>query len=521
MTHAKSLAIGGPASRKPAPSAVKITEDTRQRFAPHGVLALQPQAFGMLFECEAHSEPELTDSGVAVIDIHGPLMNHAGFFFDSYEAIKQRTAAAIALSPRAIVLAIDSPGGLVAGAFDTARELRAMAAAAQVDLRAHISGVGASAAYALASSASWIGVSQTAMVGSIGIIDTIVDQTQQNAMVGLNVQLIASGLRKTDGNPDMPITEGALKAGQERVNALAEMFFELVSNEHGWGGSVDDLRALQAGVFNGRQAVEMRLASEVATLDQTIDLATAGAVSSLSSEAETKGSETMSMQDAIDALREAAEGDNEDEAKKARKMLSALEDDDDTSAEGDDDDDTSAEGDDDEDKPEAKSAEGDDDDTSAEGDDDEDKPEAKSGAKASAKDIALRALAKVHNMEAAQKKEKRDRIRAELIASRDDLAPEMVALLQDRTTPLATVRKMVKTLKRGKPVERKQVTANAATAIGTRGENAGNDRSSRLGPDQRASLDAAMGLANTTTAIKHDGNRMIFGASVPKTQEGK
>ncbi len=212
----------------------------------------------------------------------------------------------------------------MSGAFDTARELRAMCEAAQCELRAHIGGTGASAAYALASAASWIGVSQTAAVGSIGIIDTLVDATEQNKMFGLNVQLVASGVRKADGNPDQPISEGAIKATQARVDEVAEMFFALVES-HGWG-SVDDLRALQGAVVTGEQAVSMGLASQVATLQQAIAFGSPGASSET-----TNGENEMPtpMEDAIKSLREAAESEDEEESKRAKAALAALDDSDD------------------------------------------------------------------------------------------------------------------------------------------------------------------------------------------------
>ena len=217
----------------------------KAQYKPQGeLLALEPKAFGLFFDMPEHDdEPELTDDGVVVIDIIGPLMHQKSFWFDSYDAIKARVAAAIALSPRIIILAIDSPGGVVSGAFDTARAIRRMTEDAQVNTYAHVTGVGASAAYALATAASYIGVSETAMIGSIGVLDMLVDATEHNALHGINVKLIASGQRKTDGHPDEPMSEGAIKATQARVDELASMFFALVE-EHGYGKQ-DDLRAMQ------------------------------------------------------------------------------------------------------------------------------------------------------------------------------------------------------------------------------------------------------------------------------------
>lgn len=489
---------------------VAVSEE-RRRFVPQGKpLALDPKALGLPFPMVTHQEPEMSDDGVVIINIHGPLMHHPSFFFDSYDAITCRMQAALSLQPRLVVLSIDSPGGLVSGAFDTARQLRELCGAAGVKLYSHIAGVGASAAYALATAGEYIGASQTAMVGSIGVLDMLVDATAQNEMLGLNVQLIASGQRKTDGNPDAQMTEGAVSATQQRVDELAEMFFDLVT-EHEYGNGQDELRALQAGVFTGEEAVSLGLATEVITQDKMLALARQGAT--MPDKATMKGEQmTTPMEDAIESLRQAAEGDNEEEAEKARKMLSAL-DDEETDAEGDEEE-PDAEG--DEEEPDAE----DDEEPEAEGDEEEpeaqdDDEDAKAG---SAKSIALRALAKVHNMEARRKQEKLARVRAKLIASRPDFSDEMVALLQDKSTPIKTVRKMVATLEVGKPRRTRKSAAASTTAVGTRGNGNSVDRSARLPADDAHNLKVQMGLVKTIKAIKHEPNRMIFGASVAQKE---
>jgi len=495
----------------------------RQRYAPIGALALNPKAFGQVFDLPDDDEDggALPDNGVAVVTIRGPLMNHAEWFFDSYESIKNRVREALELRPKMVVLSIDSPGGLVSGAFDTARELRAMAEASSVDLFAHVEGQATSAAYALASSASWIGVSRSAMLGSIGVIDMMVDATAQNQMMGLDVQLVTSGERKADGNPNAAISEQALGASQTRVDKLAEMFFSLVV-EHGWGGSVDALRSMQAGIVTGDDAVKVGLATQVATLEQTIAFAKPATMRDGSGAESTEGKYTMAttpMDDAVASLRKAAEGEDEDEARKARAALKALgvEDDEDDSAEGED----NEESQDDDDPPEAQddddddsaSAQDDDDDASAQDDDDD----AQAAAGADANAIAAMALAEVHKIKHARKAEKTARERKRLLASRPDFAPELIKVL--RSAPMATVRDMCKTLPRGPArVER---TAAAATATGTRGKSQGDDRAPRLAPEQKAALDAQMGLTETQAAVVNSPNRMSFGVRVPIAQKGK
>lgn len=483
----------------------------QQRFAPHGTLALHPKAFGLVVDCVDPKPAALAPSGVAVVAIRGPLMHRHDFFFDSYEAIKERITAAVALSPKAILLSIDSPGGLVSGMLDTARAIRKQCADAGVPLLAHVEAQATSAAYALASAAGWIGVSESATIGSIGVIDMLVDATAQNAMMGLSVRLVTSGARKADGNPNASISDDALASSQSRVDTLAAMFFDLVA-EHKWGGSADRLRALQAATMTGLEAVSIGLASKVATFDQAIAFAST-TDGRAGSEVTAKGNETMATyEEAIAALRKMAEGDDED-AKKAKAALAAME-------------------------PDHKEPDGDEGATDGEPDGDEPKPDADASAedeeastdaevdpkrvdaKADAASIAAQALAEVHKINVERANEKATAERSKLLASRPDFAPELVKVL--RTAPLAMVRNMVATLPKG-PARKDRVAA-AASATGTRGDGQGDGFAPRLPPQEKSALDQAMGLAESTTATIHTPNKMSFGVRVPAVagaQKGK
>ena len=289
----------------------------RGRFAPMGLLAVGPKAFGFIFDLP--DEPTVDMRGdVAIVNVRGPLMHHHEWCFDSYDDIKARVATALDRKPKAIVLSLDSPGGLVSGCFETAREVRDLARAAGVPLRAYIDGQATSAAYALACAAESITVPATGIVGSIGVIDTLVDATAQDAMWGVAFRMIASGARKTDGNPHEKISDDAIFAAQKRVDSLAEIFFAHVSASRP-GLSVEQIRALEAGLSHGAEAVELGLADAVGTLDDLLAMLASGA------QATTEGNSTMSAyDDAVAALRKAAEGDGE-EAENAKRMLAALE----------------------------------------------------------------------------------------------------------------------------------------------------------------------------------------------------
>lgn len=108
--------------------------------------------------------------GVAVVPVYGALIRHNGAG-GSYAEIRRDLAAAIG-DPRvaSILLAIESPGGMVVGCDECAAAVAE--AARQKPVVAHIDGVGASAAYWLASQARQIFAAPTAVVGSVGAMIT-------------------------------------------------------------------------------------------------------------------------------------------------------------------------------------------------------------------------------------------------------------------------------------------------------------------------------------------------------------
>lgn len=478
-----------------------MTKRTQRRFAPHGALAILPKAFGAAFDESTPAPPEDFGAGVAVVTVRGPLMHHEDYCFDSYTSILARAAQAIEDGAREIVLDIDSPGGLVSGAFDAARQLRAMCEARGVALRAHVTGQATSAAYAIATAASWIGVSRSASLGSIGVIDTLVDVTEQNKAMGINVQLVTSGARKADGNPNVSVSDEALGAAKTRVDMLAGMFFDLVV-EHGWAPNAESVAALQASVVTGEQAVTLGLASGIATLAETIAFdARAEAKATETGKAENTMAEPM--EDAVASLRKMAEDGDEEESKKARAALKAL---------GEDmpDDEESSEDEESAEEEEEAKAEEDKEEMKAE----EDEEKMSEAARAHA--LATQALAKVHTMEATAAKQRAAAERATLLASRPDFGADLRAVLSDPKTPLATVRKMCAELEKGPT--RVSRTAAATTATGTRGEAQGT-MAPRLPPEEKLILDQKMGLLEMTAKTINDDHRLSFGVRRPVTKK--
>jgi ClpP class serine protease len=457
---------------------------TVQRFAPAGALALDPRAFGQTFDVVRPDPVPVESDAVAIVTIRGPLMHHSHPFFDSYEEITRRVSMAVAARPRAVVLSIDSPGGAVAGCFETSRALRQIAADAGVPLAAYVDGHATSAAYALACAAEQIVVPGSGFVGSVGIIDTMVDASSQDEALGLKVAIVTSGARKADGNPHVPMSSEALVAAQARVNSLAELFFALVEDTRPLVAG--EARALEAALYHGADAVDVGLADQVMSLDEL--LASLSATEATQDQTKENDMASKPMEDARAALRKAAESDDEEEAKKAKAALAAMDDADEEEAESDEDDAEAS----------ASASEGDSDDE-------------EEGASASATPTVLSLAAELHTLKAEREAEKRQAERSRLLAQRPDFDKKTLAALAK--APIETVRQLVETL----PKRDLSALAASDTPDVTQGGGEG-DGSDRLPAADAAELDRLMGLSASSTGVVNEPHKMVLGAHVRSTE---
>ena len=209
---------------------------------------------------------------VAVIPIHGTLVRRTSGIeaesgLASYTGIAAQLDAALA-SPEiaAILLDIDSPGGESGGMFDLADRIRAASEVKPVWAVAN--DMAFSAAYALASAATRVFVARTGGVGSIGVIAMHVDQSVKDAQDGVRYTAVFAGERKNDLNPHEPISNEAHAVLKAEVVRIYDLFVETVARHRGL--DADAVRATEAGLFFGPDAVATGLADAVGSLEDAL-----------------------------------------------------------------------------------------------------------------------------------------------------------------------------------------------------------------------------------------------------------
>lgn len=173
---------------------------------------------------------------------------------------QQIRAAADEPTTRAVVLKVNSPGGDVAGMSDVVDAVRY--AKSKKPVHTIASDVAASSAFWAVALSNEIVTTETGLVGSIGtMLGPIVDASGAMANAGLQVFFVGSGENKGVGTPGVPLNE-SMKAQLTRLcQSLAEPFFAVVAE--GRKMSVDKVKALEAGVFSGTDAVAAGLVDRI------------------------------------------------------------------------------------------------------------------------------------------------------------------------------------------------------------------------------------------------------------------
>ncbi|WKB54373.1 S49 family peptidase [Eleftheria terrae] len=210
-----------------------------------------------------------TAPGIALIPIHGTLVRRsmgleAASGLTSYAEIGARLDAALAdPEVKGILLDIDSPGGEAGGVFELAQRIRT--ASRSKPVWAHANDAAYSAAYAIAAAASRLTLSQTAGIGSIGVIALHVDQSAKDLQDGLAYRAVYAGHHKNDFSPHQPLTPEAASALQTEVDRLYAIFVGSVAQMRGL--SQDAVRATEARLLFGHGGVDAGLADAVLSLE--------------------------------------------------------------------------------------------------------------------------------------------------------------------------------------------------------------------------------------------------------------
>lgn len=275
LPHIASMAFNSPLLIEPAYARVFFcalasqmgigtVRDTRGELLTGDQIANELALFGEE-ERSVEQKPYQVSGRIAVIPVSGTLVSKASYL-SSYSGMTGYNSI-IGLLGKAvhdpdvdgILLDMDTPGGMVAGAFDCADNIARMREIKPIWALAN--DMNCSAGQLIASAASHRLITQTARTGSIGVLMAHSNYSGQLQQDGIEITLLHSGAHKVDGNIYEKLPEDVRKKMQTAIDATRQMFADKVAQYTGL--SVEEVLATEAAVYSGADALEVGLADEL------------------------------------------------------------------------------------------------------------------------------------------------------------------------------------------------------------------------------------------------------------------
>ena len=197
--------------------------------------------------------------GIFYIPIGGPIGRGMGKFeigagcVDVQDVMDELDNFEADPNARACLFDIDSPGGMFAGTPELANRIMRCE-----KLTVSFMNMGCSAAFWLAIACDYAFAAPSGDIGSIGVYSYFLDRSKQFADAGIKPVLVSSGQYKGAGAPGVPLTKAQLQNMQDRVNEMADMFYQFVemrrpeaSREDMQGQTFKAASAVQKGLIDG------------------------------------------------------------------------------------------------------------------------------------------------------------------------------------------------------------------------------------------------------------------------------
>jgi protease-4 len=173
-------------------------------------------------------------------------------------------------SIQAVVLRIDSPGGVIDAADDIWREVKRCRETKPVYVS--MSDVAASGGYYIAAPATGIVAQPSTITGSIGVYSGKLNLLGLYRKLGLNVETVSRGLHAEMLSPFSDFTPEEAAIHQRNVNASYETFLDRVCE--GRGLTRDEADSVGQGrVWSGTSAYAIGLVDTLGGMDLAFDLA--------------------------------------------------------------------------------------------------------------------------------------------------------------------------------------------------------------------------------------------------------
>jgi len=240
-----------------------------------GVTVTEADLHARMGEPRERPPLQVTSGGVGVLPVFGVLSQRMNLLhaMSGGTSTEQLTSEFRAFRDdpkvKAILLAVDSPGGSTYGIEELATEIREGRRVKPVHGVA--SSLAASAGYWLLAQCDKAYVTPGGDVGSIGVYAAHEDMSDALQKAGVKVTLVSSSRYKTEGNPFGPLTEEAHAAMKARVDAADDRFVSAVALGRGVSETTVRTRYGEGRVLHAKDALAAGMVDGIATLDAHLE----------------------------------------------------------------------------------------------------------------------------------------------------------------------------------------------------------------------------------------------------------
>lgn len=213
----------------------------------------------------ARLRPYEVRDGVLQVPVKGVLLADfpyaVGSWATGFEYIRQCVARGAAdANVRGFSFNVDSPGGHAAECFEAAKFVSSTLAASKKPSVA-LCTLACSAAFATAICADTVIITDSAEVGSVGVIVTHIEYSKALADAGIKPTIISAGEGKGDGNPLVPLSKEAKARMQDRVDFFYAKFTSHVASARDL--SVDAVVKAGAYTYYSKAALDVGFADKI------------------------------------------------------------------------------------------------------------------------------------------------------------------------------------------------------------------------------------------------------------------
>ena len=201
---------------------------------------------------------------VAVVEIFGTI-------YDSRRAVRQIKDYGEQKSIKAIILHLDTPGGVVAPAQEIYHAVKTVRDSGKPVI-ASMGSLAASGGYYIACGADTIMAGPGTTTGSIGVIAEFLNTKDLFEKIGIDFEIIKSGRYKDSGSPHRDMTEADRRYLQAWVDDAYDQFVQVVMDERKMSKSKVN-KVADGRVFTGRQALANGLVDLLGYYEDAVDLA--------------------------------------------------------------------------------------------------------------------------------------------------------------------------------------------------------------------------------------------------------